>query len=148
MQQACCFKYAWGLKAGAVLVDLRAAYDTVWNEGLTYKFLKVTSYKTITYLLNNMLSNRVLQISMCLSLSESKLLSNGLPQGLVLAPLLTYWLPHPKKFIYANDTAIATQHTNINKKLAENFREWRWTVMIILHMMTINFVDFLFWNNP
>lgn len=133
--------YEQRLKTGAVFVDLTAAYDTVWREGLTYKFLKATGCKKMTSLLENMLSNRVLQISMGGSLSKSKLLSNGLPQGSVLSPLLfnLYVADLPttasRKFMYADDITLACQHTNMNaleqtltedlELMAEYFRKWR-----------------------
>jgi hypothetical protein len=50
------------LKAGAVFVDLTAAYDTVWREDLMIKFLEAVSCLNLFNLLNNMLSNRYFQV--------------------------------------------------------------------------------------
>jgi hypothetical protein len=49
------------LKTGAVFVDLTAAYDTVWREGLMIKFWEAVPYLKLFNLLNNMLSNRYLR---------------------------------------------------------------------------------------
>jgi hypothetical protein len=50
------------LKTGAVFVDLTAAYDTVWTEGLMIKSLKAVPCLKLFNLLNNMLSNRYFQV--------------------------------------------------------------------------------------
>jgi len=45
-------------KTTAVLIDLTAAYDTVWREGLLFKLLKTIKCLTFYKLLNEMLTNR------------------------------------------------------------------------------------------
>lgn len=50
------------LKTTVVYVDLTAAYDTVWREGLLYKFLNVIPCSRTASLLNNMLCDRPFQI--------------------------------------------------------------------------------------
>ncbi|KAJ8870533.1 hypothetical protein PR048_029556 [Dryococelus australis] len=52
------------LKTGVVLVDLTAAYDTVWKKGLLYKLVKVVPCITTCDLVCNLLSNRFLQVFM------------------------------------------------------------------------------------
>jgi len=39
----------WAKKAGAVFVDVTAAYDTVWHCGLTCKLLRMLQYLTDTW---------------------------------------------------------------------------------------------------
>jgi len=62
-----------------------------------------------------MLSNRLFTVIIGTRKSKQKTLSNGLPQGLVLVPLLfniyTRNLPNTKsnKFIYADDIALLCQ---------------------------------------
>jgi hypothetical protein len=46
------------LKTGTIFIDLTAAYDTVWRDGLMLKFMRVVSCSKISRLLNNMLSKR------------------------------------------------------------------------------------------
>jgi hypothetical protein len=51
------------LKKAVVFIDLTAAYDTVWRDGLMLKFMRVFSCAKLSNLLNNMLSNRFFQVS-------------------------------------------------------------------------------------
>jgi hypothetical protein len=49
-------------KTGAVFVDLTAAYDTVWRDGLMIKLLEAVPCLKLFNLLNNMLSNRYIRV--------------------------------------------------------------------------------------
>ena len=100
-------------KAGAVFVDLTAAYDTVWHRGLTCKLLRLLPDKHIVRIIMELVRNR----SFTLTTGDSKqsrlrCLKNGVPQGSVLAQLLfniyTYDLPSmiSRKFAYADDLAL------------------------------------------
>ena len=100
-------------KAGAVFIDLTAAYDTVWHRGLTCKLLRLLPDKHMVKMIMELVRNR----SFTLTTGDSKQsrlchLKNGIPQGSVLAPLLfniyTYNLPSmiSRKFAYADDLAL------------------------------------------
>ena len=100
-------------KAGAVFIDLTAAYDTVWHRGLTCKLLRLLPDKHMVKMIMELVRNR----SFTLTTGDSKQsrlrrLKNGVPQGSVLAPLLfniyTYDLPFmiSRKFAYADDLAL------------------------------------------
>ena len=100
-------------KAGAVFVNLTAAYDTVWHRGLTCKLLRLLPEKHMVKMIMKLVRNR----SFSLTTDDSKQsrlrrLKNGVPQGSVLAPLLfniyTYDLPSMifRKFAYADDLAL------------------------------------------
>ena len=100
-------------KAGAVFVDLTAAYDTVWHRGLICKLLRLLPDKHMVKMIMELVQNR----SFTLTIGDNKqsrlrLLKNGVPQGLILAPLLfniyTYDLPSmiSRKFAYADDLAL------------------------------------------
>ena len=73
-------------KAGAVFVDLTAAYDTVWHRGLTCKLLRLLPDNHIIRMIMELIRNR----SFTLTTGDSKRsrlrrLKNGVPQGSVLA---------------------------------------------------------------
>jgi len=76
------------LKTTAVLVDLTAAYDTVWRTGLLTKLLELIPCLTLNKLLKEMLSNRMFTVHLRQTHSKSRKLNDGLPQGSVLAPIL------------------------------------------------------------
>jgi hypothetical protein len=95
-----------------VFIDLRAAYDTVWRDGLMLKFMQVVSCAKLSNLVNNILSNRFFQVLLGDKSSRWHRLNNGLPQGSVLAPLLfsLYSSDIPStlsnQFQYADDIAL------------------------------------------
>jgi Reverse transcriptase (RNA-dependent DNA polymerase)/Endonuclease-reverse transcriptase len=103
------------LKTGAVFIDLTAAYDTVWRDGVMLKFMRIVRCTKISNLLNNILSNRLFQVHLGDDTSRWRRLNNGLPQGSVLAPLLfsLYLADIPetrsKQFQYADDIALTYQ---------------------------------------
>ena len=111
-------------KAGAVFVDLTAAYDTVWHRGLTCKLLRLLPDKHMVRMIMELVRNR----SFALTTGDSKQsrlrrLKNGVPQGSVSTPLLfniyTYDLPSmiSRKFAYADDLALL--HSSGNWKHLE-----------------------------
>ena len=76
-------------KAGAVFIDLTAAYDTVWHRGFTCKLLRLLLEKHMVKMIMELVRNR----GFTLTTGESKQsrlrrLKNRVPQGSVLAPLL------------------------------------------------------------
>ena len=100
-------------KAGAVFVDLTAAYETVWHRGLICKLLRLLPDKHMVRMIMELVRNR----SFTLNIGDSKQsrlrrLKNGVSKGLVLAPLLfnicTFDLPSmiSRKFAYADDLAL------------------------------------------
>ena len=106
-------------KAGAVFVDLTAAYDTVWHRGLTCKLLRLLPDKHMVRMIMELVRNR----SFTLTTGDSKQsrlrrLKNSVPHGSVLAPLLfdiyTYDLSFMifRKFAYGNDLALLHSSEN------------------------------------
>ena len=99
-------------KAGAVFIHLTAAYDTVWQRGLTCKLLRLLPDKHMV----KMIMEHVRDRSFTLTTGDSKqsrlrCLKNGVSQGSVLAHLLfniyTYNLSSmiSRRFAYADDLA-------------------------------------------
>jgi len=75
-------------KAGLVLVELTAAYDTVWHQGLALKLLQTISDRHLVRFIVDIISNRsfILRTSdgQC---SRFRRLKNGVSQRLTLAPM-------------------------------------------------------------
>jgi len=70
-------------KAGAVFVDLTAAYDTVWHRGLTCKLLRLLPDRHMVHMIKEMVGNRsfTLTTGNC-QRSRLRRLKNGVPQDL------------------------------------------------------------------
>jgi len=47
-----------GVKTGAAFIDLSAAYDTVWKDGLLLKFFRIIPCKLLLRFLENSLNNK------------------------------------------------------------------------------------------
>ena len=98
------------LKVAFVVVNLTAAYDTVWHRGLICKLLRILLDKHMVGMIMELVRNRRFTLTSGDS-KQSRLcrLKNAIPQGSVLAPLLfniyTYDLPSTisRKFAYADD---------------------------------------------
>lgn len=126
--------YQRKFKTAAIFIDLSAACDTVWRHGLLYK-LGQTIPCLRTRRPDNMLADRTFRVVM------GEQTNNGLPQSSVLAPLLFSLyiadMPHTssRKFGYADDWVLATQHKNFEVMeatlssdlvtLSTYFRKWR-----------------------
>ena len=100
-------------KAGAQFINLIAAYNTVWNRGLTCKLLRLLSDKHMVRMIMELVWNKIFTLITGDSKSSRlRRLKNGLSQGSVLAPLPfnihIYNLPSitSKKYVYADDLAI------------------------------------------
>ena len=89
--------------------------------GLLLKFVQMIPFKRLTYILNDMLSNRMFKIFLNVKTSKRKCLSNSLTQSFVLAPILfnVYISDMPstksRKFGYANDLALLIDVTNFEE---------------------------------
>ena len=76
-------------KAGAVFVNLTAAYDTVWHRGLTRKLLRLLPDRHVASFIMELVRNRSFTLTTGNSpQSRLRRLRNGVPQGSVVAPLL------------------------------------------------------------
>ncbi|KAG5874880.1 hypothetical protein JTB14_022953 [Gonioctena quinquepunctata] len=70
-----------GLRTSVAFIDLTAAYDTVWREGLIYKLLRVIPCLKMCHLINILLTNRLFQVFVNDAKSSTRKLNNALPQG-------------------------------------------------------------------
>ena len=108
------------MKAGAVFVNLTAAYDTGWHRGLTCKLLRLLPDKHNVKMIMDVVLNRSFTLTTNGDSKQSRLrrLKNGVLQGSVLAPLLfniyTYDLSSmiSRKSAYADELALLNSFGN------------------------------------
>ena len=99
-------------KTAAALVDLTAAYDTVWHQGLRLKLLRTTPDKHLVCFIMETLSN-ICPWNKRRTTKSRTTLKEWCPQGSILAPCLfnIYISDIPKtlstKLAYPDDLALA-----------------------------------------
>lgn len=109
----------------AVLIDLQAAFDVLWHDGLVYKLHKFKFEPHIIRLIKNFLRNRKFAVTINNSISNIKNIVAGTPQGSIISAILFILylndLPKPKKgfceifrILFADDIIIYTITKNIN----------------------------------
>ena len=101
-------------KAGAVFIDLTAAYDTVWHRGFTCKLLRLLLDKHMFRMIMELVRNR----SFTLTTDDSKQnrlrrFENGVPQ---VFNIYTYNLPSIISSKFAYDDDLALLHSSGNWK--------------------------------
>ena len=90
------FRLAQGMSNGfkerkctlALFVDVKAAFDAVWRNGLKFKIDRIGLSKQVANLLHSFLDNRTLKVNVDDAWSDIVHLRAGAPQGSVLSPLL------------------------------------------------------------
>ncbi|CAF3317383.1 unnamed protein product [Rotaria socialis] len=123
--------------AAVIFFDVKAAFDTVWFDGLIYKLydLRLPSY-LIRYIVS-FLDNRTASIEIENTLSKPFVLRSGTPQGSPLSPLL-YILytsdsmnsihQHTEHGLFADDTALwasSNTITNLKNRLQSSTNEFQ-----------------------
>ena len=106
-------------KVGVVLVDLTAAYDTVWLRGLHLKLLHMIPDGHMVSFVMELLTNRSFRLRTSDGqVSRLRRLRNGVPQGSTLSPTLfnVYISDIPqttsKQYGYADDLALLAADRN------------------------------------
>jgi hypothetical protein len=125
--------------SAVILFDIKAAFDSVWHDGLIYK---LNDLRLPRYIINYMISflqNRTAAIEIENILSRPFHLMSGTPQGSPLSPLLYIIytadsmndLPyHTEHGLFADDTALWTSGntmTHLNFRLQQSidvFQSW------------------------
>ena len=127
-----------------------------WHRGLTLKLLNTIPSRHLVLVIMSMISQRRFHVHIGGKKSRCRTLTNGVPQGSVIAPLLfniyTHDLPPTisKKYVYADDLALKSVHKNfpeIERDLSQDvdtlstyFANWRLklntgkTVSIVFHL--------------
>lgn len=126
----------------AAFLDVAQAFDKVWHDGLLYKLHLFGFPHYLTKLIQSFISERTFSVKINSSFSAIRKIEAGVPQGSILGPLLFNLfvadLPEPHNAslaLYADDTAILSQHKNLNEAVellqqATNeivawFKSWR-----------------------
>lgn len=139
-----------------VSLDLKAAFDTVWHDGLIFKLGKLGFSPSVIKLIKSFLANRSFAVRLGNHYSSFKIMSSGTPQGSVCSPILfniyLYDLPTDRNvqtIQYADDTSIFFTHcdtmiaqNSINAhivKLVLFFNKWK----LILNESKTEFINFV-----
>ncbi|GFU48784.1 RNA-directed DNA polymerase from mobile element jockey [Trichonephila clavipes] len=131
-----------GRSTGAVFLDIQKAFDRVWISGLIYKLINYNFPPSLIHLINSYLVNRIYQVRVNNTLSDTHNINIGCPQGSLLGPILFNLyindMPtHPQTMLnlYADDTCITATFKNHNtitialnrhlSLLEEFFNKWK-----------------------
>ena len=100
----------------AAFLDIERAFDRVWHAGLLSKLIKLDFPKHLILTVNSFLTNRSFNIKILNSFSPPGYIKAGVPQGSVISPtLFNLYIndipqdPQTQLYLYADDTAIASQ---------------------------------------
>ena len=107
-----------------IFFDAKKAFDSVWDTGVLHKAMSDGLPSIFIRFLRSWLTNRTLQVRIGQTLRKTVRLKSGVSQGSVLAPTIwNYYTedipntisPHSDTAVYADDTAVAASHKNIDK---------------------------------
>ena len=85
------------------MLNLTAAYDTVWHQGQALKILRTIPNRHLVRFIIKILSNRSFKLKTNAGkISRLRMLKNGLPQGSTLTPILLH--------IYTSDIPTTVSH--------------------------------------
>lgn len=74
--------------SGIVLLDLKSAFDSVWHDGIIHKMVQANFPTYLTKIIQRFLTNRSFRVKINKTMSRSRQIEAGVPQGAVLSPVL------------------------------------------------------------
>lgn len=128
-----------------VALDLKAAFDTIWHDGLVHKLLSLNFPIYIIKIIKSMLSFRRFAVRLNGHLSKILKMGAGVPQGSVLGPLLFILYVHDIPLHnsinitqFADDTTLHVVHKDPAQiqnllniylvKISKFFKNWKLVV--------------------
>lgn len=123
-----------GKVTSMVAIDLKAAFDVIWHEGLIFKMIKLGINPFLCRIIKHFLRNRSFAIRLDGHITEKFNMEYGAPQGSVLSPtLFNIYLndipthPHIKITQFADDTTL--HYTHDKPVIAQKYFNWYLTEM-------------------
>ena len=77
-----------GKSTGMVLLDIKAAFDSVWHNGLIYKLKRLDFPMELIKIIQSFLQNRSFNVYLGATCSQQINITAGCPQGSCLSPIL------------------------------------------------------------
>jgi hypothetical protein len=130
------------LRTAAVFLDVEKAFDRVWHAGLLYKLHILGTHTSLLNIIKSFLTDRSFSVKLNTTLSSSRPVLSGVPQGSCLSPTLylayTNDVPlnqNARLYLFADDTMFTASNKNpkraaiqLQKQLNETLtwcKKWR-----------------------
>lgn len=134
-----------GKSTGMILMDIKAAFDSVWHNGLIYKMIVLNFPLKLIKIIHSYLSERFFNVYIGSISSSRREIKAGCPQGSCLSPILynIYTSDFPTlqgcvTSIFADDTALLSSGilateviTNLETALIEVHKYFsKWNILV------------------
>lgn len=109
----------------ALFLDIAQAFDRVWIEGLKYKITNLQIPNYIKIILFSFLENRTFAVKIHATVSSTRNIRAGVPQGSILGPILfniyMYDVPNTKADLamFADDTVLITKDEHLSQAITQ-----------------------------
>ena len=110
-----------------VFLDIKAAFDSVWHQGLIYKLQNLGICNSLLSWFTDYVSNRTQKVVLHGATSDTKPIAAGVPQGSILGPLLFLIYVNDfgrqlenESYLFADDSSVLRQYRVGTETIAEN----------------------------